>query len=97
MNTATGVIIVGAIAVGAYFVINATAQPTDQSCNFDLSDPTTWLCPFTSPISNAVDTATNELNTVLIILAVVVLGVIALLAFGPGGGHVTKAASLAFL
>jgi hypothetical protein len=97
VNTATGVIIVGAIAVGAYFVINSTSQPTNQGSDFDISDPSTWLSPITSPISDAVNVATNEVNTILIILAFVVVGIIALLAFGPGGEHISKAASVAFL
>jgi hypothetical protein len=103
MDSTTGVLLVGGIAVGAYFVINAVSQPTQQTgsfCNGDWTDyfnPLCWVSALGASSSNTIDTATNEANTVLIIVAVVVVLVVGLLAFGTQTPHIAKAVSPAFL
>lgn len=78
-------LIVGVLAIAAYFVVNATDQTTDCS-GISAFNPACWL-------SSITNTATNELNTVLIILGLVIVLVIGLLAFGPQTGHIARGAS----
>lgn len=87
MNYVWLTLAVGAVGIGAYLVINSTQG--GGSCTggiLDYINPVCWL-------SNA----TSELNTVLIILALVIVAVVALVSFGPGGEHITRAASLALV
>jgi hypothetical protein len=85
----TGIaIVIGALAIAAYFVVNATDQ-TPSLCSGNWTDyfnPICWA-------SSADSAASNELNTVLIILAFVVVAVVGLLAFGPQTGHIARAAA----
>lgn len=79
MEKTTGIILaVGLVAVAGYFLVNATSS-TATECNGDWTDyfnPVCW-------VSSASAYASNEINTILIILGVVVVLVIALIAFGP--------------
>jgi len=90
----------GALAVGGYLVYRSTSQPTNiqaDACAGDWTDlinPLCWASSASASVSNEVNAASNELNTVLIILAVVVILVIALLAFGPGTEHLARGAAL---
>lgn len=90
----------GGLVIGGYFVYKATSAPVNiqtDACAGDWTDyinPACWLGGAQASLSNEVNTATNELNTVLIILAVIIILVIALLAFGPGTEHIGRAAAL---
>jgi len=78
---------VGVVAIGAYFVIHATQTQTSE-CSGDWTDalnPACW-------VQSGVSTATSEINTILIILAVVIILVVGLLAFGPQTQHIAKGA-----
>ena len=79
---------VGVVAVAAYFIYQATSQPTNatgSSCAGDWTDyvnPACWWTGATATVSNEVNTATNEVNIILIVVALVVVAVVALLEFG---------------
>jgi ABC-type antimicrobial peptide transport system permease subunit len=98
MNTAIIALGAGVVLVGGYFVYKATSLPTEQvasACSDDWTDafnPACWASKADAGLSNAANTFSNELNTVLIILAVVVVLVIGLLAFGPGTEHLARGA-----
>jgi hypothetical protein len=81
MNTGTIVVAVGVLAIAGYFIYQATSESSD-------CDTGTWTdylpnCWFSG--------VTSEINTVLIIVALVVVLVVGLLAFGPQTGHLAKA------
>lgn len=100
MNSALIVLGAGVVLVGGYFVYKATSLSTEataSACAGDWTDyinPACWLGGAQAEVSNAANQFSNELNTVLIILAVVVVLIIGLLAFGPGTEHLVKGASL---
>ena len=100
MNGALIAIGAGVVLVGGYFVYKSTSLPTDataSACAGDWTDyinPACWLGGAQAEVSNAANQFSNELNTVLIILAVVVILVIALLAFGPGTEHLARGAAV---
>ena len=88
MNYPALILVIGALIIGGYFVYNSTSQ-SSSACGgtwTDYINPSCWL-------GNAVDATTNEINTVLIILALVVVAVVGLLAFGPQTGHIARGAS----
>lgn len=89
MNKYVGITLaVGVVAIGAYFVINSTRAQTSE-CAGDWTDainPACW-------VQSGVTTATSEINTILIILAVVVILVVGLLAFGPQTQHIARGAT----
>jgi hypothetical protein len=86
VNKYVGIVaVVGVVAIGAYFVIHSTSQQTSE-CAGDWTDainPACWVQAGTSA-------ATSEINTILIILAVVVILVVGLLAFGPQTSHIAR-------
>lgn len=100
MNERTVLIIggVAVVAVAGYFIYKAVSAPTDQTgsaCAGDWTDyinPACWLTGGQAQLSNEVNTATNELNTVLIIVGVVIVLLVGLLAFGPQGGALAATA-----
>jgi hypothetical protein len=81
-------LLVGVLALAAYLVINSTSQKPSE-CAGDWTDYVNPLC-LLSTYSTA---ATNELNTILIIVAAVVVAVIGLLAFGPQTQHIASGVS----
>jgi ABC-type phosphate/phosphonate transport system permease subunit len=83
MKTAIIIGVVGAVAIGAYFVINSTTAQTGSACSGDWTDYVNPACA----LENVASRATSEINTILLILAVVVVAVVGLLAFGPSTGH----------
>jgi hypothetical protein len=96
MNTGTIVIAVGVLAIAAYFIYNATQSSGDSSsagCSgiawIDAVNPFCY-------VSEAASGVSNEVNTILIILALVVVLVVGLLAFGPQTQHIARASG-AFL
>jgi predicted permease len=100
MNTEKTILavgVVGAIAIGGYFIYQSTSQPTDQTgsdCAGDWTDyfnPLCWASGLGASVSNAADQATNEINTVLIIVAVFIVVIVGLLAFGPQTGTLAGA------
>jgi hypothetical protein len=99
VKTVPLLLIGGAVVVGGYFVYKAVSQPTDQSSDYctgdwtDAINPLCWLGGVQDEASNTINTATNEVNTVLIILGVVLVLVIGLLAFGPQTQHIARGAS----
>jgi hypothetical protein len=103
VNTATGVAIVGGVAIAAYFVFDAISQPTQQTgsfCNGDWTDyinPLCWISSLGAASSNTINTATNEANVILILAVVLIIAVVGLLAFGPESKHVVGGATAAFL
>ncbi len=88
----------GVLAIGAYFVYSATSSPTNQTgsaCAGDWTDyvnPACWITGAQANFSNEVNTGTNEINTVLIVVALLVVLVVGLLAFGPQGGSLLATA-----
>lgn len=78
-------VIIGALAIAAYFVVNSTDQSTDCS-GISAFNPACWL-------SSITNTVTNEANTILIIVALVIVVVVGLLAFGPQTQHIARGAS----
>ena len=87
MNYPQLLLIAGALLIGGYFIYNSTNTSSDE-CNGDWTDtinPACWVSSFFT-------TATGELNTVLIIVGVVIVLVLALLAFGPQTGHIAHTA-----
>lgn len=99
MKTVPLLLIGGAVVIGGYFVYQSISRPTDQTssyCSGDWTDainPACWLGGIQDEESDAVNTATNEINTILIVLAVVVILVVGLLAFGPQTQHIARGAS----
>ncbi len=90
----TGIVVVGgAVLLAGYFVVNSTDQ-TSEYCSgstglpswTDLVNPICWY-------SSSANATSNELNTILIILAIVIIAVVGLLAFGPQTGHIARATS----
>lgn len=96
-KTILAVGIVGGIAIAGYFVYQATSQPTNQTgsdCAGDWTDyfnPLCWASGVGASLSNEADQATNEINTVLIIVAVFIVVIVGLLAFGPQTGTLAGA------
>lgn len=94
------ILIAGALIIGGYFVYQATSQPTSQSsseCAGDWTDyfnPACWFGGLSATLSNEANTATNELNTILIILGLVAVLVVGFLAFGPQTSHIARTAGL---
>lgn len=90
MNTAQIVLLTGVLAVAAYFVINSTSSGTSSACAGNWTDYINPLCI----LGNSVNNAENEVNTILIIVALVIVAVIGFLAFGPQSaavaGHAAK-------
>jgi hypothetical protein len=90
--------VVGAVAVGGYFIYKATSAPTDQTGNAcagdwtDYVNPVCWLSGVSAEASNTVNSATNEINTILIVVGIVIVLLVALLAFGPQGGSLLATA-----
>jgi hypothetical protein len=88
MNYPAIILAIGALIIGGYFVYRSTSQ-TSSACSGDWTDYFNPACI----VGSASAQFTNELNTVLIILGLVVVLVIGLLAFGPQTGHIAKGAS----
>ncbi len=90
MNTGTILVAVGVLAIAGYFIYNATQSSDESSAGctgiswIDAVNPFCYL-------SQAASGVTNEVNTILIIVALVVVLVVGLLAFGPQTGHLAKA------
>lgn len=89
MNYPAIILAVGALIIGGYFVYRATSQ-TSSACSGDWTDYFNPACI----LGNAASQVSNELNTILIILGLVVVLVIGLLAFGPSTQHIARGASL---
>lgn len=93
-------LVVGVVAIAGYFIYKAISQPTDvtsSSCAGDWTDyinPACWVGGVFSTVSNEVNTATNEINIILIVVGLVVVAVVGLLAFGPGTKHLVGLAAL---
>jgi len=91
--------VIGAVGIAAYFIVSAVNAPTEQTgtCDFsnwyDYVNPVCLFSNLDAKVSNATNTVTNELNTVLIIVGVVVVLVIGLLAFGPSTEHIARGAA----
>lgn len=89
---------VGVLAIAAYFVYQATSAPTNQtgsSCSGSWTDyinPACWLTGAQAQVSNDINAGTNEINTILIIVGVVVLIVVGVLAFSPNGASLASVA-----
>jgi Na+/H+ antiporter NhaC len=86
------ILLVGVVAIAGYFIYNSTSQAS-SSCSGDWTDYFNPLCWF----GNAVDNAENEVNRILIIVALVIVAVVGFLAFGPQTGHLTTLGSAALL
>lgn len=88
MNKYVGIVaVVGIVGIAAYFVISSTSTKSTE-CAGDWTDslnPACW-------VQSGVSAATGEINTILIILAVVVVLVVGLLAFGPQTQHIARGA-----
>jgi hypothetical protein len=84
MNYPALIVAVGVVGIGAYLVINSTSQSGGSCAWYDIA----------CQLGSAADTATNEINTILIILGLIVVAVIGLLAFGPSTQHLAGAAAL---
>jgi hypothetical protein len=81
MQTVWIIGIVGLLAVSAYFIINATSTGSDCTGTWtDLFNPSCWAAA-----------GSAEINTILIILAAVVIIVVGLVAFGPSTAGAVKA------
>lgn len=93
MGTAGIVLVVGVLGLAAYVVVTSTSGSTSSYCSGGLTDYINPLCWG----SNLLTGVASELNTILIILAAVVIIVIALLAFGPSSGAVAGHAVKAFI
>ena len=97
-NTLLAAGLVGVVVIGGYFVYKSISAPVQQQttgCSGDWTDyinPGCWYSGLTTGLSNEVNTATNEINTILIILAVVAVLLVGLLAFGPQTAHIAGAA-----
>jgi hypothetical protein len=87
LNTAQIVFVVGVLAIAGYFIYNSTSQ-TPSSCAGDWTDYFNPFCIFGNIASNA----ENEVNTLVIIVALVIVAVIGFLAFGPQTGAIAGAA-----
>jgi len=84
---------VGVVAIGGYFVYNAVSQHNTE-CAGDWTDNINPACL----LESAGNFAKSEVNTILIIISLVIVLVVALLAFGPGTEHIASATrSLAVL
>ena len=81
MDTGTIIVAVGVLAIAGYFIYNATQNAACAGDWTDYFNPACWLSG-----------ATSELNTILIIVALVIVLVIGLLAFGPQTSHIAGAA-----
>lgn len=84
LNSAQLLFAVGIVGIGAYFVINSTSNNTDTCTGISAINPFCYL-------GNAVDNAENEVNTILIIVALVIVLVVGLLVFGPQTGSIAAA------
>ena len=97
------IIVGGVVLVGGYFVYKAISKPTDitsGSCAGDWTDyinPACWYGGASAEIANASNAFTNELNTILIIVGLVVVAIIGLLAFGPQTEHIARGTAAAFI
>lgn len=93
----------GGVAIVGYFVYSATSAPTNNTATgcdgfFGSLNPACFLSGILATDANAADAVTNEVNTILIIVAVVIVLIVGFLAFGPETEHIAKsAASLAVL
>lgn len=86
-NAATITLIVGALAIAGYFLYRSVSS-TSSECNGTWTDYINPLCIAGSAASQA----TNEINTVLIIVVLGVVLIVGLLAFGPSTAHIANAA-----
>jgi hypothetical protein len=90
VNTGTIVVAVGVLAIAGYFIYNATQPSGNSSAGCTGVDWLDAINPFCYA-SEAASGISSEVNTVLIVLALVVVLVVGLLAFGPQTGHLAKA------
>jgi len=93
MKTAGIVLVVGVLAIGAYIVVTSTSGSTSSYCSGDWTDYFNPLCWG----GNLLSGVTSEINTILIIVAAVIIIVVGLLAFGPSSGAVAGHAAKAFI
>jgi hypothetical protein len=84
MNYPALILAVGVVGIGAYLVINSTSQSAGSCAWYDLP----------CQLASVADQATNEINTALIIIGLIVVAIIGLLAFGPSTQHLAGAAAL---
>jgi hypothetical protein len=86
VNKTVGIVlVVGVLAIAAYFIISSTSASSSE-CSGDWTDYFNPAC-YAAAIS-------DEFNTVLIIVAVAVVLIVGLLAFGPSTQHLAGAAAL---
>lgn len=86
MNTAYIVLAVGVVAIAGYFIYNATQSSACTGSIWDYVNPACLLSG-----------ATSEINTLVIVIAVTIVAVIALLAFGTQTGHLAKVGAAALV
>lgn len=84
LNSAQLLFAVGIVGIGAYFVINSTSNSSGDCTGISALNPFCY-------VSSAVDNAENEVNTILIIVALVIVLVVGLLVFGPQTGSIAGA------
>jgi hypothetical protein len=80
------VLAVGVVAIAGYFIYTATQS---NECTGSIWDYVNPACLFSG--------VTTEVNTVLIVVGVVIVAVIALLAFGSQTSHLTNLAGAALV
>jgi hypothetical protein len=77
---------VGVVAIAGYFIYNATQS---NECTGSFTDYFNPACLFSG--------VTSEVNTLIIVIAVVIIAVVAILAFGSQTSHLTTLAGAALL